>query len=155
MITSIGIRANPNQVFYCVLNSVDEEITIKLIDKIVIPKLLDVPEQLKFLRSTLRDIINENQAIHACIRITEANARKVSIPRIYMEGVVQELIASSTIEKYFVGQISSISSKLEIDREEFKPYAQGLNVFMEIDIWPNLSQEERESVMASFSALKL
>ena len=155
MQTSIGIRVNPNQVSYCILTGTPDEFEIKQIDKIVNPKSLETPEQLKFIRSTLYDIINEDQVKLACIRITESNARQISVARIYMEGVIQELIASSTITKYFVGQISSISSRLGIEREDFKPYVNGANVFIGLENWNQLSLEEREAFMASLSALNL
>jgi len=155
MKTSIGIRVSPEKVYFSVVNEQDEVLEIKLVDGIVIPKSLETPEQLKFLRNTLSDIIFENKITLACIRITESNARKVSIPRIYMEGVIQELIASSTIQKYYVGQISSISAKLGMDRELFKPLAKGKEVFMEIDIWNDICLENRESLMASISALNI
>lgn len=155
MQTAIGIRANPHQISYCVLTGTMEEFEIKIIDKIINPKSLNVPEQLKFIRSTLSDIINENNVNVACIRITESNAQQISVTRIYMEGVIQELIASSTIKKYYVGQISNISSKLGIDRGDFKPFANGQSVFLGIEIWNDLSLEERESLMASASALNL
>jgi hypothetical protein len=152
---SIGLRANPNQVFYCVAKEENESIEIVLLDKIIIPKSLETPEQLKFIRSTLRDIINENKVLLACIRITESNARQPNIPRIYLEGVIQELMASSTVSIYYVGQISSISAKLGIDRAEFKPYAKGEKEFMGMDIWSKINLEERESIMAAISALNL
>lgn len=155
METAIGIRVSPAQVYFSIVSELEDEIEIKLIDHIVIPKALEIPEQLKFLRSTLSDIINENKILTACIRITESNARTVNIPRIYMEGVIQELIANSSINKYYIGQISSISAKLGIDRSDFKPYVKNEKVFMDIDIWPEISLEERESIMASISALKL
>lgn len=155
MQTAIGIRANPNQITYCVLTGSADQFEIKLIDKIVNPKSLDVPEQLKFIRSTLCDIISENSVNLACIRITEPNAQQIYVPRIYMEGVIQELIASSTITKYYIGQISNISSRLGIERADFKPYANGKKIFFEIEIWNDLSLEERESLMASASALNL
>lgn len=155
METAIGIRSNPNQIIYCIINGTTDQFEIKLIDKIVNPKSLEVPEQLKFLRSTLGDIINENKVTSACIRVTESNAQQISFQRIYIEGVIQELIASSTIRHYYVGQISNISAKLGIQRVDFKPYASGQKTFMEIDIWKDLSLEERECLMASVSALNL
>ena len=155
MQTSIGIRANPNQIFYCILSGNIDQFEIRLIDKIVNPKSLEVPEQLKFLRSTLGDIINENNVSVACIRITESNAQQINIPRIYMEGVFQELIASSTIKRYYIGQISNISSMLGIDRADFKPFVNGQKTFLGIVIWGGLSIEERECLMASLSALNL
>lgn len=155
MQTAIGIRANPNQVSYCVLDGSADQFEIKLIDKIINPKSLDVPEQLKFIRSTLCDIINENNVSVACIRITESSARQTSVHRTYIEGVIQELIASSTIKKYYIGQISNISSRLGIDRTDFKLFANGQKTFLEIEIWDDLSLEERESLMASTSAFNL
>jgi len=151
--SSIGIRATPNQIFYCVLTGEFDEFEITQIDKIVTPKALEIPEQLKFIRNTLCDIINENNVLSACIRIAESNARKTNIPRIYLEGVIQELIASSTIEKYYVGQISSISARLGIDRSDFKPFASGETIYQEIEIWNELNLEQRESLLAAISSL--
>ena len=153
MKTAIGIRANPNQIYYCIIRGSGEEFEVRLIDKVVNPKSLQVPEQLKFIRNTFSDIINENAVELACIRVTESNAQQINTSRMYIEGVIQELIASSTIEKYYVGQISSISAKLSIDRSDFKPFVQGQNTFLDMDIWDSLSKEERECVMASVSAL--
>ena len=116
---------------------------------------MNIPEQLKFIRNTLCDIINEFEITNACIRITESNAKSISIQRIYIEGVIQELFASSTIIKYYVGQISNISSNLGIERAKFKPYAEGKEVFSEINNWKTYSIEERESLMASISALNI
>ncbi|MCK7589196.1 hypothetical protein M0G43_01280 [Subsaxibacter sp. CAU 1640] len=155
MEVAIGIRVSPNKVYFSVVSEWEDEVEIKLIDHIVIPKSLETPEQLKFLRSTMSDIINENKVLLACIRITESNARTVNVPRIYMEGVIQELIASSSINKYYVGQISNISAKLGINRADFKPYANNNEVFMDFDFWSEISLEERESIMAAFSALNL
>ena len=152
---SIGLRANPNQVCFSVVREQEEMNEIFLVDKIIVQKSLDIPEQLKFIRSTLRDIINENNVSLACIRIAESNVKHVNIPRIYLEGVIQELIASSTVTKYYVGQISNISAKLGIERAEFKPFAEGRNDFMDMNIWSEISLEERESIMAAISALNL
>jgi len=155
MISAIGIRANPNAIYYCVLNSSDVDVEIKIIDQIVIPKSLEVPEQLKYVRNTFKDIFDENKIKNACIRITESNAQRVNIPRIYLEGVIQELIASSTIEKYFVGQISNISPKLGIERAEFKPFVKGEADFKGLAIWKELDEVSREAVLAAFASITL
>lgn len=155
MAAAIGIRANPNAVHFCVLDQEADDINIRIIDKVIVPKVLDAPEQLKFIRNTFQDIINENKVIRACIRITESNAQRISISRVNIEAVLQELIASSTIEKYFIGQISSISAKLGIERSAFKPFVMGEKNFMELELWPELSPEAREAVMACFGSIKL
>ena len=152
---SIGIRVTPSTVYFSVVSYENEELEITLVDKITNPKALNIPEQLKFLRNTLCDIINEFSITNACIRITESNAQSINITRIYIEGVIQELFASSTIVKYYVGQISSISANLNIERSTFKPFAEGKSSFMEIENWQSFSLEQRESLMSAISALNI
>ncbi|MBE5321862.1 hypothetical protein IM793_22090 [Pedobacter sp. MR2016-19] len=152
---SIGIRVTPLTLYFSIVSYENEVLEIIIVDKINNPKALNIPEQLKFLRNTLCDIVNEFNITNACIRITESNAKSISIPRIYIEGVIQELFASSTIIKYYVGQISSISANLEIDRVKFKPFAEGKEIFLEIDDWKTYSLEERESLMSAISALNI
>ena len=155
MINSIGIRVTPTKIYYSIVEKNNDDLEIKIVDIINNPKALDTPEQLKFLRNTLCDIINEFKIIKACIRISESVAQSTSTSRIYIEGVIQELFASSTIESYFVGQISNISSNLGIERSSFKPFAEGKDNFLEIEDWKKFSLEHRESVMAAVSALNL
>jgi hypothetical protein len=152
---SIGIRVTPSTLYFSIVSYENEELEIIVIDKINNPKALNIPEQLKFIRNTLCDIINEFKITNACIRITESTAKSISIPRIYIEGVIQELFASSTIIKYYVGQISSISANLGIERAQFKPYAEGKEIFFEIENWKGYSLEERESLLSSISALNI
>jgi hypothetical protein len=155
MKTSLGIRVEPNKISFSVVKENDDTIEIVLVDEIIVPKSLNVPEQLKFIRCTLSDIINENKITLGCIRIPESTAGSVNIPRTYIEGVIQELIASSSIQKYYVGQISSISSRLGIEKEDFKPFARGDKTFMEMEIWSDINLQKRESLMASISALNI
>lgn len=152
---SIGIRVTPSVVFFSVVTYENEELEITLIDKINTPKALNIPEQLKFLRSTLCDIINEFSITNACIRITESNSKSINITRIYIEGVIQELFANSTIVNYYIGQISNISANLGIERASFKPYAEGKEVFMNIENWDRFLLEQRESLMSAISALNI
>lgn len=152
---SIGIRVTPTVVYFSIVKFENEQLEITIVDKIVNPKALLIPEQLKFLRNTLCDIINEFNVTNACIRITESNAQSINVTRIYIEGVIQELFASSTIEKYYVGQISNISSKLDIKRANFKPFAEGKESFLGIENWDKYSLEQRESLMSAISALNI
>lgn len=152
--TSIGIRVKPDCIIYSIIKENDGDKEIILIDKINVPVALEVPEQLKFIRSTFLDIIYENKVNRACIRITESMALKPSIERINIEAVIQELIASSTVEKYFVGQISNISAKLGMARENFKKIIESKECDF-IEEWFNFDKEEKESLLASLSALNI
>ncbi len=152
--TSIGIRVKPDAVIYSLIRENNHEKEVILVDKVNVPVALQIPEQLKFIRSTFLDIIYENAINLACIRITEPTARTISIERINMEAVIQELIASSTIEKYYVGQISNISAKLGMARENFKTILMSKTCDFFED-WNNFNKEEKESLLASLSAFNI
>lgn len=152
--TSIGIRVKPDCIIYSIIKENDGNKEIILIDKVNVPIALEVPEQLKFIRSTFLDIIYENKVSRACIRITESMALKPSIERINIEAVIQELIASSTVEKYFVGQISNISAKLGMARENFKKIIESKECDF-IEEWSNFNKEEKESLLAALSAFNI
>jgi hypothetical protein len=152
--TSIGIRVKPDCIIYSIIKENDGNKEIILIDKVNVPIALEVPEQLKFIRSTFLDIIYENKVNRACIRITESMALKPSIERINIEAVIQELIASCTVEKYFVGQISNISAKLGMARENFKKIIESKECDF-IEEWSNFNKEEKESLLAALSAFNI
>lgn len=154
--TSIGIRVKPDAVIYSIIKEEDGSKEIVLVDKVNVPVALQIPEQLKFIRGTFMDIIYENQVNIACIRITESTAQKNSIERINIEAVIQELIASSTIERYYVGQIANISSKLGIARENFKPMIESKEKNCEFfDNWNKYNKEQKESLLAALSAFNI
>lgn len=153
---SIGLRAKPDCIIYSIIEeNANKEQTILIVDKLVLPIALQLPEQLKFIRTTFLDIILENKINRACIRITESIAQKTSAERINIEAILQELIASSTIEKYYIGQISNISAKLGFERPLFKEYVDNKVPYPSIENWKDFSKEERESILAALSALNL
>jgi hypothetical protein len=99
--------------------------------------------------------LNEFNVQVACLKVTEPFAQSTNSIRIGIEAVIQELMASSTINNYFAGQISSISAKLGFNRNDFNRYKDAEIPFNEIDSWGKFSSDERESLLAAFSALKL
>jgi len=152
---SIGIRATPSCIFYAIVKENKDSFEIISIDKLVVPTALIIPEQLKFIRNTFLDIVDEFNINLACIRVTESTAQQTSNFRIAIEAVVQELFASSSIEYYFSGQISNISAKLSFNRDLFKSYVAGTVSYLDLDGWSKYNSESREALLAAFSALKL
>lgn len=151
---SIGIRVKPDCVIYSIIRENEDDNEVLIVDKVNVPVALEIPEQLKFIRCTFLDIIYENQVNKACIRITETTAQKISIERVNIEAIIQELFASSTIEKYYIGQISNISAKLGMARENFKKIIDSKECDF-IKDWNNFNKEEKESLLASLSALNI
>lgn len=120
---TIGIRAAPKAVTFVVFDA-DADAVLNVED-IRIPIAFHTPEALKYVRNNLLDILREYGIERAGIRVTEPSAQSPNIARIQIEGVVQEAFASSLLKSYYVGQISSISARLGIERADFKRYVDG------------------------------
>ena len=148
MIT-IGIRAAPKTVTFAVYDCEAEAVVN--VEEIKIPAAFSTPAALKYVRSNLLDILREYKVERAGVRVTEVSAQSPSIERIQIEGVIQEAFASSELQSYYVGQISSISKRLGIDRARFKPLINGENDFG-IENWKAMGKEEREAILCAIGA---
>ncbi|MGO4527351.1 hypothetical protein AB4097_21155 [Microvirga sp. 2MCAF35] len=148
MIT-IGIRAAPRAVTFAIYDSEKEQVIN--VEEIRIPAAFSVPDGLKHLRSNLLDVLREYAVVQAGVRVTEASAQSPSIERIQIEGVIQEAFASSSLTRYYVGQIASIASRLGIDRARFKPLVEGKEAF-DIENWDEMTKEQREAVLCAVGA---
>lgn len=148
MIT-IGLRAAPGAVTFAIYDSEKKEILN--VEVIKIPAAFSTPDGLKYLRSNLLDVLREYKVQQAGVRITEPNAQRLNIERIQIEGVLQEAFASSDLKNYYVGQISSISSRVGIARIEFKPLVDGEKQY-DIEGWDKMTREAREAVLCAVGA---
>lgn len=146
---TIGIRAKPRAFTFAIFDT--DENRVLNVEDVLIPEALHVPDALRYVRSTVLDLLREYRVTHGCIREAEPSAQAPNVRRIQVEGVIQESFASSTLKAYFVGQISSISARLEIPRSDFKLYVTGAKTFAFGD-WKELSPEGREAVLAAIGA---
>jgi Holliday junction resolvasome RuvABC endonuclease subunit len=151
LMKTIGFRVNPNQVTYAVLDS--DVNTVVVVDKINVPKALTTPEALKFMRSTVLDVLREYEIEQAGIRVAEHTQHAPSVQRIQIEGVIQEALASSTVLAYFASQIALISAKVGIERTTFKKIVSGEDDFDQIANWKDHSEEEREALLTALGAM--
>lgn len=148
MIT-IGIRATPRSVTFAVYNSKQQRIVN--VEDLKIPAAFAVPDGLKYLRSNLLDVLREFRIEKAGVRVTEPTADP-NAERVQIEGVVQETFASSDLKGYYVGQISSISSRVGIDRKRFKPMVDGAED-PGVENWNAMTKEQREAVLCAIGAV--
>ena len=146
---TIGIRAAPTFVVFAIFDTEASEVLT--VEKILIPVAFDLPDALKYARSNLLDILREFKVEKAGIRMTEPNAKTVSIARVQLEGVILEAFASSELQAYYIGHISSISSRLGIDRTEFKPMVENKQT-PDIESWSEMEREEREAILCAKGA---
>ncbi|MFC5441083.1 hypothetical protein [Rhodanobacter ginsenosidimutans] len=148
---TIGIRAKPGGVTFAVLDAQDRRIAN--VETIKLPKALLTPDALKYIRNNILDIIREYEISRAGLRVTESTAQTLSVSRIEIEGVIQEAFASSSLNSYYCGQISTIASRVGIARADFKPYVDGTKIFDGVENWNELRSEEREAVFAALGAV--
>lgn len=147
---TIGIRAAPKTVTFVVFDV--EANAILNVEDIRIPIAFNVPDALKYIRNNLLDILREYEIARAGIRVTEPNAQSFNIERVQIEGVVQEAFASSLLESYYVGQISTISARLDMPRANFKRYVDG-ELNWPVENWDHLSREQREALLCAVGAI--
>ena len=147
---TIGIRVSPKEVVFAIFDTSDRRVVNA--ESIKIPQALSVPERLKHVRNNILDVLREYVVESAGIRITEPTAKKLSVDRIQIEGVIQEAFASSDLKSYYVGQIASISSRVGIDRKNFKKYVEGQIDLDLVENWDDLKEMEREAVLCAIGA---
>jgi alpha-mannosidase len=146
----LGIRTKPSEFIFAVYDS--DINTLVNVEKVKIPKALQAPEALKYVRNTILDILREYKITMAGIRVTESNSQYLNIHRIEIEGVIQEAFASSSLASYYVGQISSLASRIGIPRVDFKRYVKGEIDFDLVQDWDELDKDEREAVLTAIGA---
>lgn len=145
----IGFRASPSKVTFALLNENNE---LTMVDSVNVPLALSVPDQLRFLRTTLLDIISEFKVKQAFVRVSEPNTMSKNISRMNIEGVLQELIAGASVEKYMAGQISKITKLLNVERTQFKRWIDGNEPFQDIHGWNRKTLDEKEAIISAFAA---
>lgn len=154
---AIGIRAKAKEIFYCIVEEAPEYYEILNTEKFVVPQALEMPDRLSYIRTTFESIIKEYGVSNAGIRSAE-NIQSVSnsvIERIYIEGVLQELLSNCSVDKYFAGRKTTIARLLKTKQENITAMIEGSETLYEIEAWHNYIKEEREALVAGFSALNI
>ncbi|MEL0603811.1 hypothetical protein [Pseudoalteromonas undina] len=148
---TIGIRVSPSEVTFSIYDT--NENAIINIEEIAIPNALSMPEKLKYVRCNILDILREYDVEKAGVRLSEPSARSVNIDRVQIEGVIQEAFASSALNSYYYGAISTIAAKNNIERRRIKPLVSGQEDYEIIESWHKLTEKEREAVLTATGAM--
>jgi hypothetical protein len=149
-LNTIGIRVSPSEVTFSIFDTVENSIIN--IEEIAIPNALTVPEKLKYIRCNILDVLREYEVKKAGIRLSEPSARQINLERIQIESVILEAFASSNLDDYYYGAISTIAAKNNITRQNIKPLVKGETNHEAIENWQELSEKEREAVLTAIGA---
>jgi hypothetical protein len=148
----IGIRVTPKIIFYTIMEENDSQLNY-FNEELIVPKALDVPRQLSYIRTTIFSLICEHNITQAGLRTAEGNAT-LNVFRLYIEGVIQELFSNSTVEAYFAGTLTSMASRLESTSTKLKECYKGDTNLYEIPGWNSMKENHRESFLAALAALR-
>lgn len=153
---TLGIRVEPTKTNFVIIeDNGDDFYTIKNSECIKVPAALDFPEQLKYIRNTVLDILIEYQINVAGIRVTEMNSQNLDITRLHIEGVIQEAFASSNIENYFTGRKNSIASRVGVSVKDLGEIIKNELHFNKVTNWDILkTNNAREAALVAIGATK-
>lgn len=153
---SLGIRVSGEEIYLGIYSSEEKKV---ISEQIILPKIIDFPNKLKFLRHNIIDLLNEYKIKFVGIKIIEYTSQNKDVNRIFIEGVLQESLASNNDIIYFIENKQTISNTLNIKNkydllsEKIKEFT----VFMEtqsIDFDKKTNPEKREAILVSLSAYK-
>lgn len=145
---TLGIRVSPKEVVFAIYNN--ETKSIINVESLKVPCALNTPEQLKYIRNSILDILREYSVCKAGIRVTEGNSKNKSIQRLNIEGVIQETFASSSVNEYKTLVLSSIASKLGTNAKELKKFIANQENDTQIDMdISGFNKEQIESILVA------
>jgi Holliday junction resolvasome RuvABC endonuclease subunit len=149
----LGIRVAPRCIYFCIIEEENGQINILTVDTINVPVALDLPRCLSYIRTNVLSIIKEYGVKQAGLKMYEGNTQRVDTFRLNMEGVILELLADSSVEKYFQAYIKSIASRLESTPQEIKDMLSGNMVPFDIVDWEKYKKEHREAILTGLASL--
>lgn len=152
--TALGLRAHPRYIRFAVVDAGDPP-ALRTVSSLVLPVALHAPEQLAFARTALLDVIREFGVDCAGIRSTEPFAGSGHIPRVHLEGVIQELLGAGAVPRYFVGPVATIGRLLNLKATDVRRLSDGELEWPAIPGWSDYHKEEREAVIAAVAALRI
>lgn len=156
----IGIRVGTTDIYYSIIQKKNSEFDIVSISSVKIPKALNIPEKLAYVRNTLITIIGQYDISYAAMRIIEgaamSNINSSSLFRVNIEGVVQEVFAGSTIRAYDLACNASVSATLGTSSKKI------LDIFDELNLNGKymtdngcvLNDGQKESLVVAIAMLK-
>ena len=153
---SMGIRVKKTKVNFCIVEEKDDSIEILTISDVVGPEVLDVPTMLSFIRSTLITIILQYKVSVAAIRVVEPIAKSnVDLLRVNIEGVIQEALSNSSVEKYYIGRNSNTKKIFKSTSKNIIAIFDEHDEFKEIRENSRLNNEQKEAIVMAISGLMI
>lgn len=155
---AIGFRASSGEVYYALVEGSPAQPSVVDCDRLRLPKAMDLPEALGWLRGAVLAIIGEYQVKACGVRTTEplaavkGNRGKGSETRHYLEAVILETAASTGLDRVY-GPSATLTARLDAG-SSVKGYVQASD-FRGVERWDNYTEACREAIVTATAALAL
>ncbi len=150
---SIGFRAAPTQVTYAIVDGDGGAYNIITVEALPVPAALLPPNQLHFLRTVLLDVMRDFRVVRAGLRLAEMTPGGADPFRTNVEGVLQELLASSQVRWYFSGRKDRLASLLTLERKQVTRLIDGDEAPPYAADWGTYDKASREAILAACAAI--
>lgn len=158
---SIGLRVTPKEIFYSIVQKIDDNEKILSISSIKVPASLSEPDQLENIRSLLITLIDQYEINRAAIKLIECNTSSGitdgTIFRLNIEGVIKEVFSSSSIEKYLLGRANNVSAIFNSKCRKVTELADGLNLDLDsktTDKGTKITDNYKEAIVVAVAVLR-
>jgi hypothetical protein len=150
---SIGFRVTPKAIFYSIVQREGTALKCTSALKISFQSGISVPKNLAHVRRQISSLSLDFKAKCGGIKLIESNSRKVDHYRLNVEGVIQEAMASSSLESLFFGNITNLTKVFgDGDKSRVKRIIEGKENCDKLDL-DGLSKEHREAALAAAAAI--
>jgi hypothetical protein len=151
----IGFFYSKESIYYCVGESSEESFNILSFSQLRIPKALNVPDQLSFIRANIQSIFMEYNISGAYIKLIEpyntAIARTVNQLRHYVEGVIQECISDSNLTVYGAGTLADMAKTIGWTVKDLRALIERSNPEHQKQ-FGDLTKDKLTAMMAAYTA---
>lgn len=158
---SIGLRVTPKEIFYSIIEKNEDQEEILSISSIKVSKALDEPYQLENIRSLLITIIKQYEINRGAIKVIESNnALRLgdsTIFRLNIEGIIKEVFASSSIEKYLLGRATNVSAIFGLKCKKVLDLVYDLNMDLDsstTDKGSKITDNYKEAIIVALAVLR-
>ncbi len=158
----IGFRVSCNEIFYAIIDyeSQDDSWVVTSLSSLIVPKALDFPHGLTFIRTTIMTLLKQYGIEHAGIKQIEGNARSSItnnlLKRVNIEGVIQEVFSTSSVTSYFIGVTKTIICNLGSGKQRLDELAEQLGLADELSLDSGLvvKPEYMEAFLVALATLR-
>ena len=159
MRNGLGIRVGTKEIYYSIIEEKNDKYEIVSVSRVLIPAMLDTPNQMSFIKSIFLTMINQYKITSIGLKRIETNVigglTCAIESRLNFEGVLMELFTENSVKNYFLGRSSNTSSVLGVEQTQVaKLFDNFYKSDFKTDYNTVLTDYNKESVVMALASLE-